>query len=270
MPASASLEPSALLQVAIDAARRGGEVLRTRRGMKREIAFKGDIDLVTDADRASELAVIAAIHDRYRDHAILAEESGADGRASAYRWIIDPLDGTTNYAHTLPHYCVSIGVEGPAGIEAGAIYDPVRDEMFSASRGGGATLNGVAIHVSQTTKLGDALLGTGFPADLWEHPDEPLTLFDLFSRKVRGMRRLGAAALDLAYVACGRLDGFYEFRLKAWDVAAGSLIVSEAGGKCTHLLGGPLDLAKADILCSNGPLHADMLTVVKREPAPPR
>ena len=265
MPTHISLDPLKLLEVAVASARAGGEVLRARRSLKREIEFKGAIDLVTDADRASEAAVISEIHRVHPEHAILAEESGASGRPSSYRWIIDPLDGTTNYAHALPHYCVSVAVEGPAGVEAGVVYDPIRDELFAARRGGGATLNGSPIHVSETAKLGDALLGTGFPADLWQRPEVPLGLFNRFSRQARGMRRLGAAALDLAYVAAGRLDAFYEPRLKAWDLAAGALLVTEAGGTATHILGGALDLGRPDILGSNGRLHAALLEVITEE-----
>lgn len=247
----------------MEAARAGGAVLRQRWGTKRTIEFKGRIDLVTDADRASEEAVVGVLKRHFPGHRILAEEGGALDSPSGYRWIIDPLDGTTNFAHGVPHYCVSVGCEGPAGIEAGAILDPVRDELFQASRGGGSWLNGVRLSVSTTSDLGDALLGVGFPADIWTHPEEPLALFGRFSQKARGMRRPGSAALDLAYVAAGRFDGFYEQRLKAWDVAAGSLLITEAGGRITHLLGGPMDLARADVLASNGHLHAKMLEIVR-------
>lgn len=252
-----------LREVAAEAARVGGRELLDRLQQTRQIAFKGGIDLVTDADKASEAKIMALLRSAFPDHGILAEESGQGGGAAPYRWIIDPLDGTTNYAHGVPHYCVSVGVEGPDGLLAGAILDPVRSELYVAARGLGATLNGQSLRVTDKTDLGQSLLATGFPYDLWANPERTLTLFDHFACKARGMRRMGSAALDLAYVAAGRYDGFFEFKLKAWDVAAGALLVREAGGAVTHLEGGPLDLGHCDVLASNGALHASMLEVVK-------
>ena len=253
----------ALREVAAEAAQVGGQELEARLAMHREISFKGGIDLVTDADRASEARIVAHLKRAFPGHALLAEEGGAGAGTAPYRWIIDPLDGTTNYAHGVPHYCVSVAVEGPGGVLAGAILDPVRHELFLAGKGLGATLNGRPLRVSGAQALGDALLATGFPYDLWANPEHTLTLFDCFACRARGMRRMGSAALDLAYVAAGRFDGFFEFKLKAWDVAAGALLVHEAGGKVTHLEGGPLDLANADLLASNGTLHPAMLQVVQ-------
>lgn len=252
-----------LREVAAEAARIGGQELLARLDQARDIVFKGGIDLVTDADKASEARILSHLRAAFPDHATLAEEGGQSGGSAPYRWIVDPLDGTTNYAHGVPHYCVSIGVEGPGGLLAGAVLDPVRNELFLAGKGLGATLNGRPLRVSGAEELGSALLATGFPYDLWANPERTLTLFDHFACKARGMRRLGSAALDLAYVAAGRFDGFFEFKLKAWDVAAGALLVREAGGTVTHLEGGPLDLTRCDVLASNGALHGQMLKVVQ-------
>jgi myo-inositol-1(or 4)-monophosphatase len=215
----------------------------------RVVEHKGRIDLVTDADKASEVAVVSFLRERFPSHAILAEESGASA-GQKYRWFIDPLDGTTNYAHRVPHFAVSIAVEGPAGLLAGVIYDPMRKELFSATKGRGATLNGRPIRVTETEPLERSLLATGFPYDVRENPDPPLALFNRFIRLTRGVRRFGSAALDLAYVACGRYDGFFEYSLKPWDVAAGALIVTEAGGNMAQLDGGPLDLMNARVIAA--------------------
>ena len=254
---------AALRATAAAAAKVGGEELIARLSKHREISFKGDSDLVTDADKASEARILAHLRAAYPEHAVLAEESGSGAGSAPYRWIIDPLDGTTNYAHGVPHYCVSIAVEGPQGVLAGAILDPVRNELFTAGKGQGASLNDRPIRVSTADDLGSSLLATGFPYDLWANPERTLTLFDHFACRARGMRRMGSAALDLAYVACGRFDGFFEFKLKAWDVAAGMLLITEAGGSISHLEGGALDLGNADVLASNGKLHAPMLEVVR-------
>ena len=259
------MEPTveALRALAAEAARAAGSELIARLATERQISFKGGTDLVTDADRAAEQKIVELLGARFPEHGILAEERGAVPGSAPYRWIVDPLDGTTNYAHGVPHYCVSIAVEGPQGVLAGAIFDPVRDELFLAGRGQGATLNGKPLRVGTTVALADALLATGFPYDLWTNPTHTLSLFDTFATQARGMRRLGSAALDLAYVAAGRFDGFFEFKLKAWDVAAGALLVREAGGTVSHLRGGPLDLAHADVLAANPALHAQMLGVVR-------
>jgi len=237
-----------------EAARRAGRILAERFGGPRIIEFKGGIDLVTDADKASEAAVLEFLRSRHPDHAVLAEESGYLHGGSGYRWVLDPLDGTTNYAHRVPHFCVSVAVEGPEGLLAGVIFDPLRNELFSAGLGQGASLNGKPIFVSTTTDLMRALLCTGFPYDVRERPDAPLGLFNRLMRKAQGIRRMGSAALDLAYVACGRYDGFFEFGLKAWDIAAGALLVKEAGGRCDRIDGAPLDLGIGDILAVNGGL----------------
>ncbi|MFN7130980.1 MAG: inositol monophosphatase family protein, partial [Myxococcales bacterium] len=225
--------------------------------------FKGGIALVTDADRASEACILRYLRSRFPDHAVLAEEEGETVGAAPFRWFIDPLDGTTNYAHQVPHFCVSIGVEGGGGLLAGVVYDPVRDELFSAAQGRGATLNGRTLKVSTQGVLSRALLATGFPYDIWSRPDAPMQLFDAFIRKAQGVRRMGSAALDLAYVAAGRYDGFFELGLKPWDVAAGALLVLEAGGRATGLGEESLDVSAGRLLASNGVLHAEMQQIVK-------
>lgn len=242
---------AALRATAEEAARLAGGILRERFAGQRTIEFKGGIDLVTDADKASEAALIAFLQARYPDHAILGEESGFTPGDGALRWIVDPLDGTTNYAHRVPHFCVSVAVDGPGGLLAGAILDPIRDELFSAAKGHGATLNGVRLQASDTTELRRALLCTGFPYDVREKPEAPVGLFNRLIKKGQGVRRMGSAALDLAYVASGRYDGFFEFGLKAWDIAAGALLVQEAGGVCERIDGQPLDLRCGDILAVN-------------------
>jgi myo-inositol-1(or 4)-monophosphatase len=247
MTSTDSLTPHQLLDTAIEAARRAGAVLAERFAGERTIEYKGGIDLVTDADRAAEKVMLELLAERYPGHGILAEESGVS-RGEGYRWILDPLDGTTNYSHRLPHFCVSVAVEGDEGLLAGVIHDPIRGETFAASRGGGATLNGEPICPADTTELDGALLCTGFPYDVRERPEAPLGLFNRLIKRAQGVRRFGSAALDLAYVACGRFDGFFEFGLKPWDIAAGALIVQEAGGRIARIDGEPLDLAVGDIL----------------------
>ena len=245
---------------AIDAATKGGEALAARFEGERIVEHKGTIDLVTDADTAAEAATLAVIRERFPDHAILAEEAGASG-AAPWRWIVDPLDGTTNYAHRIPQLCTSVACEFGGEVVAAAIVDPLRGECFIAARGQGAFLNGRRLQVTRTSELQQALLATGFPYSVHERADEVLALFGAFLRRARGLRRFGAAALDLAWLAAGRYDGFFEMELKAWDIAAGILIVREAGGVVTSLDGGPVDLAKGDTLAANPALHAALVPV---------
>lgn len=241
---------SEFLQTAKDSAKAAGKVLAERFTQERTIEYKSSgIDLVTDADKASEKALLALIRQRHPAHSILAEESGSV-TGNAYRWIVDPLDGTTNYAHGIPHFCVSVALEGPTGILAGAVYDPLRDELFWAGKGKGAHLNDKPIRPSSLQTLDRSLLCTGFPYSIREKPEGPLGLFNRLIRRAQGIRRMGAAALDLAYVASGRIDGFFEFGLKAWDVAAGALLVWEGGGVMTQIDGSPLNLAIGDVMAA--------------------
>jgi myo-inositol-1(or 4)-monophosphatase len=251
-----------------EAARRGGAILRERWGTQRTIELKGGIDLVTDADRASEAAVLGFLRDRFPGAAILAEESGASGvGAGGLRFVVDPLDGTTNYAHGLPIFAVNVAVVDATGLAAGATYDPLRDELFTAARGEGATLGDAPLRPSGRSELVGALLVTGFPYDIHRKYELPLRLFGAFVRQARGVRRLGSAALDLAYVAAGRIDGFWEQKLKPWDVAAGILLAREAGALVTDLDGGDRMLETGDIVAATPALLAPMLEVVAREKA---
>ena len=252
------------LQTAIDAVRRAGEIQRQASRGTFEIRKKGTIDLVTEVDVAVERMVRALIAERYPDHDVLGEELGGpgEGERSRYCWICDPLDGTTNFAHGLPLYCSTIALEVDGELRVGAVYDPTRDELFTAIRGGGAFLNGERIRVSTAATLIDSLLVTGFPYSVQEKLDEMLGLFGRFLSKARAVRRLGSAALDMCYVAAGRLDGFWEEGLNAWDIAGGVLIVQEAGGRITSLDGGPFVLRSGRIIASNGLLHEEMRAVI--------
>jgi myo-inositol-1(or 4)-monophosphatase len=242
--------PAALRRTAEEGARLAGRVLAERFQGERTIEFKrSDIDLVTDADTAAEEVLLRFLRERHPGHAILAEESGAS-QGTRLRWLIDPLDGTTNYAHHVPHFSVSVAVDGPDGVLAGAVFDPMLGELFSAARGEGATLNGRPLKASATTELERALLCTGFPYDVRERPEGPVGLINHFIRRAQGIRRTGSAALDLAYVAAGRFDGFFEFRLKPWDIGAGALLVTEAGGVMTQIDGSRFDVMHGDVLAS--------------------
>jgi myo-inositol-1(or 4)-monophosphatase len=254
-----------LLNFAVNIARDAGLILAERMGRKSlQVTNKGVIDLVTEADLAAERFLIERIQTHYPRHAILAEESGATHsveHASEFKWIIDPLDGTTNYAHGYPVFCVSIGLEREGRIILGVIYDPVRDEMFAAERGEGATLNGRRIRVSEVEEVGRAMVCTGFPYDVRDRGDFARH-FSHFIMHAQAIRRDGSAALDLAYVACGRFDGFFEEGLRPWDVAAGVLLVEEAGGRVTHFNGQPFDIYTPPILASNGLVHEEMMRVL--------
>lgn len=255
-----------MLDFAIQTARDAGRVLAERFGRKIEISNKSELDLVTESDLASERLIIDRIRTYHPRHSMLAEESGLNevrdhGKQSDWRWIIDPLDGTTNYAHGYPCFCVSIGLEHNGRLELGVVYDPIRDEMFAAERGAGASLNGRRISVSRTNSLSAALLCTGFPYDVRQR-NEFAKHFASFIMHAQGVRRDGAAALDLAYVAAGRFDGFWEEGLKPWDVAAGVLIIEEAGGRVTDYHGSPFDIYSPPILASNGLVHEQMRQVL--------
>lgn len=250
----------ALQNVAVMAARRGGAVLLRHLNKldKIRVEKKGHNDFVSDADRAAEAAVIEVIHKHYPDHAILAEESGVSGDSDTV-WIIDPLDGTTNFLHGFPQFCVSVGVQVKGRIEAAAVYDPMRQELFAASRGNGATLDDRKIRVSGRRELDHALIGTGFPFRQADTDTGPyLEMLGKVVRNTAGVRRPGAAALDLCYVAAGRLDGFWETGLKAWDLAAGTLIIRESGGIVSGLDGSENYLDTGHILCGTPKIYAGL------------
>ncbi len=247
------------------AARRGGEVLRRRFEETRTIDMKGQIDLVTDADHAAERAILELVRGEFPNHAVVAEETAAqDVSGSGPRWYIDPLDGgTTNYAHRVPHFCTSVAIwdeEGP--LAAAASINPLLDDLYSAGRGAGATVDGEPLRVSNQPRLAEGLIGTGFPYDVWSKPEAPLRLFSAILGKARGVRRFGAAALDLAYVARGRFDGYFELGLHPWDVAAGILLVQEAGGVVTNLQGHAPRVGDRQIIAANVPVHQEMLSLL--------
>jgi myo-inositol-1(or 4)-monophosphatase len=256
--------PSPFLDTAIDAVTRAGDLMMASFGQDLRVDKKGVIDLVTEVDVAVEQMFRALIAGRFPDHAILAEEMGGAATAPAGPcWIFDPIDGTTNFAHGLPIFCASLALEIDGVPEIGAVFDPTRRELFTAVRGGGAFLNGRAIGVSTAATLLDAMLVTGFPYDVHQRVDEIMSVFAAFVGKARAVRRLGSAAIDLCYVAAGRMDGFWESDLKPWDIAAGALIVREAGGTVTDLAGGPFTARGGHVLASNGLLHAAMLQVIR-------
>jgi myo-inositol-1(or 4)-monophosphatase len=255
--------PETLLDTAVAAARSAGAILAAKFGGPRTVEHKGAIDLVTDADRAAEAAALGVIRGRFPDHEILAEESGATSGRSPCRWIVDPLDGTVNYAHGIPQFAVSIACEVEGRLAAGAILDPIRDELFTAARGGGAFLNGRRLATTGVASLREALLATGFPYWVHERPEEVVSLFDAFLRRAQGLRRFGSAALDLAWVAAGRYDGFFERGLKPWDFAAGQLLVEEAGGRCTAFDGGPVDHARGELIAAGASLHPRLVETAR-------
>jgi myo-inositol-1(or 4)-monophosphatase len=255
-----------IAHIAEGIARQAGGLLRGfyEKGVATE--YKGDVDLVTEADRASEKLIGERLLAAFPDHGIYGEEGTRDRLDSEYRWYIDPLDGTTNFAHQFPAFCVSMGLErrtpGLAADQdgemiAGVIYDPLRDEMFSAEAGRGAWLNGRRIHVSKTKVLAESLTATGFPSQK-RHSSPNIHFYQQITLRSHGVRRAGSAALDLAYVACGRLDGFWEFNLNPWDTSAGVLLVAEAGGSVTHFDGGKFTLDSREVLATNGLILPEM------------
>jgi myo-inositol-1(or 4)-monophosphatase len=257
------------LDSAVQAALAAGEMQRKRLWGEHRIDFKGEKNLVTEVDRDSEALIIRSLRTVCPDCDILAEESGAVSQGSPFRWIIDPLDGTTNYAHGFPWFAVSIALEIDGMVRLAVIYHPVMDEMFTAMLGDGAMLNGQRISVSRREPLGNSLLATGFPYDRTRSNENNFDNFIEFQLTARAVRRAGAAALDLAYVAAGRLDGYWETKLHPWDVAAGKLLVEEAGGIITNHSGDPYSLEDPRILASNGLIHREMLQVLSfRDRAP--
>jgi myo-inositol-1(or 4)-monophosphatase len=223
-----------------------------------KVEYKGDADLVTVADRNSEILIRERLRQHWPTHDILGEEGGLQDTGSDYRWYVDPLDGTTNFAHGFPVFCVSMGLDYRGSRIAGVIYDPTRDELFAAEQGSGAYLNQQRIHVSKTAKLSECLLGTGFPSHK-RHQNPNIFFYHQLTLHTHGVRRAGSAALDLCCVACGRYDGFWEFNLNPWDTAAGVLIVQEAGGMVTDFKGGPFQLHSRETMASNGLVHPALL-----------
>jgi myo-inositol-1(or 4)-monophosphatase len=248
-----------------DIASRAGDLLRSGYGKRHQIHHKGVIDLVTEVDHQSEDLIVQAIRQRFPSHRIITEESGTLVGDGDLCWHIDPLDGTVNYAHDIPIFAVSIAFAVNSQIQLGVVYDPLRDECFSAEKGQGARLNGQPIHVSAAPDLEHSLMVTGFPYDMWKTPHNNLDYFSYFSLHTQGVRRLGSAALDLAYVACGRMDGFWELTIKTWDIAAGALLVQEAGGIASRPDGSPdFMVPPCNILASNPLIHPILVDVFRK------
>jgi len=255
-------ESGRIKEVAVEAAREAGEYSLKRLGSLIEIAHKTSFnDLVTDVDRKCEEIIISRIRKEFPSHSILAEESGEDITGSTFKWVIDPLDGTVNYAHGFPVFCVSIGIISEGSAKTGVVYDPSRDELFTAEQGKGAFLNGRRINVSEREAVRDSLIATGFAYDI-SGKAANIDHFKRMLHKAQALRRAGSAAIDLCYVACGRFDGFWELGLCPWDTAAGQLIVREAGGTVTTLKGEPFDIYKKEIVASNGSVHKEMLSLL--------
>ncbi len=250
------------LDTATQLALSAGKLIKRISRQTHTITYKGEVDLVTEADMQSEALVTQGIKEHYPDHGILAEEVGISKAKSDYLWIIDPLDGTTNYAHNFPIYAVSIALEYKGEVIVGVVYDPNLDELFTAEKGKGAYLNGNPIGVSKTRELDKSLLATGFPYFFRKDHDFILNLFSAFSLKAQGIRRAGAATIDYVSLACGRFDGYWELGLKPWDMAAGTLIAMEAGAKITKFDGSPLDIRIPEMVASNGLIHDEMLEVI--------
>jgi myo-inositol-1(or 4)-monophosphatase len=260
------LPDPAYLATAVEIVLRAGDIQRAGQDSGFRVDKKGSIDLVTEIDLACERMCRQVVAERFPEHDILAEELGGEGpdrAASRFRWVFDPLDGTTNYAHGLPIYCSSLALEIDGRAEVAAIYDPTRKELFTAERGEGAYLNGRLLRVSETQVLLDSLLVTGFPYSVHEESRDLVELFGFFLGRARAVRRLGSAAIDLCYVAAGRFEAFWEQHLQPWDVAAGALIVEEAGGRVTGMNGAPFDAAAAHLIASNGHLHGQIVAVIE-------
>lgn len=245
-------------------AREAGSLLREKLHDRHTIDYKGEINLVTEADRLSEALILDRVRRTFPGHDILAEESPETLNGSEFRWVIDPLDGTTNYAHGYPIFCVSIALEVEGQVRVAAVYNPMTDEMFTAEKGQGAFRNGKRLAVSPTAELGRGLLATGFPYDLRVDRNNNMSYYRSMALNAQAIRRAGAAALDMAYTAAGCFDGFWELKLMPWDTAAGWLLVTEAGGTVTDIEGGPYHLRSPHILASNGLIHDQMLRVLAR------
>lgn len=251
-------QPLDLISPMQEMAREAGSLIMGHFRQHVKIEYKGAVDLVTIADRTSEALILERIRKQFPTHDVMGEEGTRIESGSEYKWYIDPLDGTTNFAHGYPVFCVSLAVERSGQRVAGVIYDPTRDEMFSAELGGGSRLNGAVIRVSSMSNLGECLLGTGFPSQK-RHKNPNIFFYHQLTLRTHGVRRAGSAALDLCNVASGRYEGFWEFNLNPWDTAAGVLIVEEAGGRVTDFSGGPFQIASHETLASNGLVHQALL-----------
>jgi myo-inositol-1(or 4)-monophosphatase len=251
------------LLVATQAAREAGRLLRHKFGRVEHVMKKGKIDLVTEADFQSEKIILDIIGSRFPQDEALTEETGIHKKGANRKWIVDPLDGTVNFAHAFPFFCVSIALEVQKEVILGVVYDPLLDELFEAVQGGGAFLNERPIRVSEVQDLKESLLGTGFPYDIHDNPHQAMDFFRKMVVTAQGIRRPGSAAMDICYVAAGRLDGFWEKGLKPWDTAAGTLIAREAGGRLSTFGGGPYTPYKQSIVASNALIHEPMLSVLK-------
>lgn len=252
-----SLVPSSFLPEIRQIAQHAGDLLMSHFG-KVAIEYKGEVDIVTIADREAERLIVNAIKARWPDHDVTGEEGTNTRTGSDYRWYIDPLDGTTNFAHGYPVFCVSMAMEHQGERIAGVVYDPTRHEMFAAAKGSGADLNGRRIHVSKTSHLGESIVATGFPSQK-RHKNPNIHFYHHITMRTHGIRRAGSAALDLAYTACGRFDGYWEFNLNPWDTAAGVLLVQEAGGIVTDFSNGPFAIASREVLAANPAIHPALL-----------
>jgi myo-inositol-1(or 4)-monophosphatase len=248
------------LDIAVEIAREAGSLLARLFQGPQEISYKRPSDLVTEADRRSEALIVERLHRHFPGHAVVGEEGGGQRIASDYCWYVDPLDGTTNFAHGFPVFCVTLGLAYRGEVIAGVVYDPTRDELFTVERGAGAYLNNQRIHVSQAASLSESLLATGFPPFASNH-DLNIQFYFRLTLLSHGIRRAGSAALDLCTVAAGRFEGFWELKLNPWDKAAGSLLVAEAGGRVTDLTGRPFSLQGDEIFASNGLIHDEMITI---------
>lgn len=255
-------ELSRYLAVGVEAARKAGTYSKSKWGTHLDIEYKGEINLVTEVDKNSEKMIVETLRAAFPDHDILGEEGMSERKDSPFKWVIDPLDGTTNFAHGYPLYCVSIALEHDGHIVAGVVYDPLRDELFSAFKGGGAFLNDRRVHVSRADTVIKSLIATGFSYNFKQAKDVTLEHFRNVILRAQGIRRDGVAAIDLCYVACGRYDGFFELNLFPWDMAAGLLFVLEAGGSVTRFDGSPFTIYDKDILATNGTIHDEMVSIL--------
>ncbi len=263
-PATVTISPmDDILSLAIQCAKESGRIQRYSYQKQFDIRYKGEINIVTDVDMACQERIVGLIRSAFPDDVVISEEQENSFSAPGNRWIVDPLDGTTNYAHGYPFFCTSVAYETQRGVEVGVVYNPIFDELFYAVRGRGAFLNGEQVRVSVVSEMKRALLSTGFPYDLPTNRRNNIANFLRFLYEAQAVRRDGSAALNLSYVACGRFDGHWELKLNPWDLAAGALIVQEAGGTVTDLQGGPFNLYRGDILASNGIIHSRMAGILK-------